>query len=59
LLAVEPAGQGDFKEMERPYCVRHSMYRLPLISFYNNIIRLDRIFAPYGQVDGAMMDIGR
>ena len=59
LLAVDPAGQGDYMAMQRLYCVRYSMYRLSLISFYNNIIRLVRIFAPYGQVDGAMMDIGR
>jgi hypothetical protein len=45
--AVEPAGQGDYKEMERLYCVRHSTNRLSLILFDNNIIRLVRIFAPY------------
>ena len=48
LLAVEPAGQGDYKEMERLYCIRHSTNRSSLILFDNNIIRLVRIFAPYG-----------
>ena len=47
LLAVESAGQGDYKEMERLYCVRHSTNRLSLILFDNNIIRLVRVFAPY------------
>ena len=38
LLAVEPTGQGDNMEMERFYCVRHSMNRLFLILFDHNMI---------------------
>ena len=38
LMAVKPAGQVHYEEMERLYCVRHSTYRLSLILFDNNII---------------------
>ena len=48
-MAVKPAGQGHYEEMERLYCVRQSTHRLSLILFDNNIIWLVRIFAPYGQ----------
>jgi len=47
LLAVKPAGQGDYKEMERLYGDCHYTNRLSLILFDNNIIQFVRIFAPY------------
>jgi len=47
LLAVKPAGQGNYEEMERLYSVYHCTNRLSVILFDNNIIQFVRIFAPY------------
>jgi len=55
-VAVKPTGQGDYKKMERLYCVRHSTNRLSLILFDNNIIRFVRIFAPYALNAGELTD---
>ena len=49
LLAVKPAGQGDYQEMKWLYDVAHCPNRLSAILSDNNIIRLVRIFAPYGR----------
>ena len=46
--AVKPTGQSDYQEMERLYGVYHCTITLSLIFSDNNIIRLVRIFAPYG-----------
>jgi hypothetical protein len=46
LLAVEPAGQSDYKALERLYSVFHCTSRLSATVFDNKIIRLVRIFAP-------------
>jgi hypothetical protein len=48
LVAVKPAGQGNYEEMERLYDVCHCANRLSVIFIDNNIIRPVRIFAPYG-----------
>ena len=47
LVAIKPAGQGNYEEMERLYDVCHCTNRLSVILFDNNIIQLVRIFAPY------------
>ena len=47
LVAVKPAGQGNYEEMERMYDVCHCTNRLSIILPDNDIIRLVRIFAPY------------
>jgi hypothetical protein len=46
--ALKPAGQVDYQEMERLYGGCHCTNRLSVIFSDNNIIRLVRIFAPYG-----------
>jgi hypothetical protein len=46
--ALKPAGQVDYQEMERLYGGCHCANRLSVIFIDNNIIRLVRIFAPYG-----------
>ena len=48
LLAVMPAGQRDYEEAEGLYDRGHCPNRLAAILSDNNIIRLVRIFAPYG-----------
>ena len=48
LLAVKPAGQAGYQEMERLYGVCHCTNRLSTILIDNNIIQFVRIFAPYG-----------
>jgi uncharacterized membrane protein len=48
LVAVEPASQGDYQEMERFYGVCHCTNRLSVILLDNNIIQSIRIIAPYG-----------
>ena len=48
LLAVEPAGEAGYQEMERLYGVCHCTNRLSTILIDNNIIQFVRIFAPYG-----------
>ena len=48
LMAVTLAGQGNYQEVERLHDVGHWTNRLSVILPNNNIIRLVRIFAPYG-----------
>ena len=48
LVPVKPTGQSDGQKLEGTYDVRHCYKRLSVILFYNNIIRLARVFAPYG-----------
>jgi len=47
LMAVKPAGQGNYQEVERLYDMGHCTNRLSVILFNNNIIRLVQFFAPY------------
>jgi len=47
--AVKPACPGDNQQMERFYDVAHCPNRLSVILPDNNIIRLVRIFALYGE----------
>jgi len=53
--ASRPAGQGNCDEVEGLYDVAHCTNRLSVILFDNNIIRLVRIFAPYGLVNEGCM----
>jgi len=46
--AVQPAGQGDYQQIGGLYDIHHRTETLFAMSFHNNIIRLVRIFAPYG-----------
>ena len=46
LLAVEPAGQRDYKAVERLYRVCHGTNRLSVTVFDNKIIRLVRSSTP-------------
>ena len=46
--ALKPAGQVDYQEMERLYGGCHCANRLSVIFIDSNIMRLVRIFAPYG-----------
>jgi hypothetical protein len=48
LVTVKPTGQGDYEEVEGLYDMGHCTNRLSIILCDNNIIRLVRIFAPYG-----------
>ena len=48
LVAVKPTGQCDDQKLKGMYDVRHCKNRLTVILFDNNIIRIIRIFAPYG-----------
>jgi peptide-methionine (R)-S-oxide reductase len=48
LLAVEPTGQRDSRQLEGSYEVCHCQNRLSTIVIDGNIIRLVRIFAPCG-----------
>ncbi|MEN8106702.1 MAG: hypothetical protein ABFS22_01705 [Pseudomonadota bacterium] len=48
LVAVKPAGQGNYEEVEGLYDRGHCANRLSVILPDNNIIRFVRIFAPYG-----------
>jgi len=47
LMAIKPACQGNYEEMERLYDVCHCTNRLSVILIDNNIIQFIRIFAPY------------
>ena len=47
LLAVKPAGQHDYEEVEGVYDRGHCPNRIASIFSDNNILRLVRIFAPY------------
>ncbi len=47
LMAVKPAGQGNYEEVEGLYDMGHCTNRLSIIFFDNNIIQFVRIFAPY------------
>ncbi len=49
LLAVKPACQGDYNEVERLDGDCHCTNRLYVILFDNNIIQLVQIFAPYAK----------
>jgi len=49
LVAIKPACQGNYEEMERLYDVCHCTNRISVIFSDNNIIRLVRIFAPYAR----------
>ena len=57
LVAVKPAGQGNYDEVERLYGVCHCTNNLAAIFFDNNIMRLVRIFAPYGPKPGHLSKI--
>jgi len=48
LLAVKPAGQSNYEEMEGLQNIWHFANRLSVILIDNNIIQFVRIFAPYG-----------
>ena len=48
LMAVKPAGQGNYQELERLHDMGHWTNRLSIILPNNDIIRLVRVFAPYG-----------
>ena len=48
LVAVKPAGQGNYDEVERLHGIFHCTNNLAVILFYNNTIRLVRILGPYG-----------
>jgi len=48
LMAVKPAGQGNYQEADRLYDMGHCTNRLSVNLRSNNIIRLVRVFAPYG-----------
>jgi hypothetical protein len=50
LLPIKVTCKVDHKEMERLYNVRHGANRLSAILSDNYIIRLVRIFAPYGWI---------
>lgn len=47
-IAVKAADHGDDLEMASLYGVFHCTNNLPIRLIDNNIIRLVRIFAPYG-----------
>ncbi len=47
-LAVNPAGQVHYEEMEALYDMCHCTNRLSVILSDTNIIQFIRIFAPYG-----------
>jgi hypothetical protein len=47
LMAVKPAGQGDYEEVGELNYMGHGTNRLSAIFFDYNIIRFVRIFAPY------------
>jgi hypothetical protein len=51
LLAVKPAGQRNYEEVEGLYDRGHCQNRLAAILSDKNIIRLVRIFAPYGSFE--------
>jgi hypothetical protein len=59
LLAVKPAGQRNYEEVEGLYDRGHCQNRLAAILSDKNIIRLVRIFAPYGRVAWAMLKLKR
>jgi len=48
LMAVKPAGQGDYEEVGELNYMDHCTNRLSSNLSDNNIIRFVRIFAPYG-----------
>ena len=60
LLAVKrPAGQRNYEEVKGLYDRGNCQNRLAAILTDNNIIRLVRIFAPYGRVAWAMLKLKR
>ena len=48
LMAAKPADQGNYQDVERLHDMGHCTNRLSVILPNNNIIRLVRVFAPYG-----------
>ena len=56
LLAVKPAGQRNYEEVEGLYDRGHCQNRLAAILSDNTIIRLVRIFAPYGVITPSLFD---
>ncbi|MFV2058061.1 MAG: hypothetical protein ACC707_16470 [Thiohalomonadales bacterium] len=46
LVAVNPAGQGNYEEMEGLYDIGHRTNKLSVILSDNNIVRFVRVIAP-------------
>ena len=51
LMAVKPTDRSDYQEMERLYDVGRCTNKLSVILLNYNIVRIVRIFAPYGTIN--------